>query len=108
MHFRDFAVPNPSRAHTCAKLVNGLLQGFDVVSVATLRSAAQHCPSIVQLPRVPLHLLFGNMSAVEQDCCWICLDGPEPGRELQRPCKCPRVSHADCLARWQLQSGGKR
>lgn len=45
---------------------------------------------------------------VDADCCWICLDGPEPGRELQRPCKCPRVSHADCLARWQLQSGGKR
>lgn len=37
--------------------------------------------------------------------CWICLDSSTP---LLTPCKCPRLAHAPCLARWQLQSAGSR
>ncbi|KAL6763226.1 hypothetical protein V8C86DRAFT_2496893 [Haematococcus lacustris] len=39
--------------------------------------------------------------------CWICLDGADGAKSLVSPCKCPRVAHAHCLARWQLQSAGK-
>jgi len=37
--------------------------------------------------------------------CWICLDGAG-AQELARPCRCPRLVHKQCLARWQLQSAG--
>ncbi len=37
--------------------------------------------------------------------CWICLD---LGGELVYPCRCPRMAHKACLARWQLQSAGTR
>lgn len=37
--------------------------------------------------------------------CWICLD---LGGDLVYPCKCPRMAHKACLARWQLQSAGTR
>ncbi|MEW5307912.1 MAG: hypothetical protein WDW38_010561 [Sanguina aurantia] len=40
--------------------------------------------------------------------CWICLDGSSPARPLMCPCKCPRAVHAQCIARWQLQSAGSR
>ena len=40
--------------------------------------------------------------------CWICLEGSTNDKvELIRPCKCPRVVHARCMARWQLQCSGK-
>ncbi|PSC69552.1 Nitric oxide synthase-interacting [Micractinium conductrix] len=46
-------------------------------------------------------------SSDEQDnVCWICLAGADAGA-LSRPCGCPRLSHAPCLARWQLQQAGK-
>ncbi|KAJ9510975.1 hypothetical protein QJQ45_027800 [Haematococcus lacustris] len=32
--------------------------------------------------------------------CWICLDGADGAKSLVSPCKCPRVAHAHCLARW--------
>lgn len=40
--------------------------------------------------------------------CWICLDVARPDRRLVQPCACPRFAHAQCLARWQLQSAGSR
>lgn len=49
-----------------------------------------------------------DVDAEETVLCWICLDGGEPGRALILPCNCPRHVHANCLARWQLQSAGSR
>ncbi|KXZ53526.1 hypothetical protein GPECTOR_7g976 [Gonium pectorale] len=50
-----------------------------------------------------------NCCSDEQaDVCWVCLDGPAPGRPLIRPCKCPRYCHGVCIARWQLQSAGSK
>ncbi|KAK9838039.1 hypothetical protein WJX74_010289 [Apatococcus lobatus] len=40
--------------------------------------------------------------------CWICLDCSRPGNPLATACRCPRVAHAGCLARWCLQSAGTR
>ncbi len=40
--------------------------------------------------------------------CWICLDTARPDAPLVTPCACPRQAHAQCLARWQLQSAGSR
>lgn len=40
--------------------------------------------------------------------CWICLDGPEANRPLVHACRCPSWTHAECVARWQLQSAGTR
>ncbi|PNH10567.1 hypothetical protein TSOC_002694 [Tetrabaena socialis] len=54
----------------------------------------------------------------DESTCWICLEeekdastGP-PGNtantaRLIRPCKCPRVVHAVCLAKWQLAQVSK-
>lgn len=36
--------------------------------------------------------------------CWICLS--DNGAPLMKPCACPKVVHAKCLARWQLQKAG--
>lgn len=44
-------------------------------------------------------------SSEDAEMCWICLD---MSGELIRPCRCPRVAHRRCLARWQLQSAGTR
>ncbi|GFH20715.1 RING-CH-type domain-containing protein [Haematococcus lacustris] len=41
--------------------------------------------------------------------CWVCHE-PANGTVAQAliaPCDCPRLVHAHCLARWQLQSAGK-
>ena len=41
--------------------------------------------------------------------CWICMEHAQAPNEtgaLTRPCRCPRMVHARCLARWQLQSAG--
>ncbi|GIL57387.1 hypothetical protein Vafri_12637 [Volvox africanus] len=43
----------------------------------------------------------------EIDECWICLSSEPPGT-LARVCDCPRVSHRECLARWQLTNYGRR
>ncbi|GLI59255.1 hypothetical protein VaNZ11_001101 [Volvox africanus] len=53
-----------------------------------------------------------------EDCemCWICLEGmegtdislgPLHGNRLIKPCRCPRVVHSVCLAKWQLSQSGK-
>lgn len=44
-----------------------------------------------------------------QDCehCWICLETAKTA-PLIKPCACPRFVHEKCIARWQLQSAGKR
>lgn len=45
---------------------------------------------------------------LDEEVCWICLEGSTNDKvELIRPCKCPRVVHARCMARWQLQCSGK-
>lgn len=46
-----------------------------------------------------------STSSEDTPVCWICLDQSGP---LVYPCKCPRVAHPKCLARWQLQSAGTR
>ncbi|PNH02771.1 hypothetical protein TSOC_011217 [Tetrabaena socialis] len=38
-------------------------------------------------------------STSEVDVCWVCLDGASPDKPLQRPCKCPRFCHGQCIAR---------
>eukprot|EP00798_Chlamydomonas_sp_ICE-L_P031089 gene31089-6216_t len=43
-----------------------------------------------------------------QDCCYICLDGSTDDNALTRPCKCPRLVHAKCLALMQVHAAGKR
>ena len=44
----------------------------------------------------------------DAEVCWICLEGNTNEKaDLIRPCKCPRVVHARCMARWQLQCSGK-
>lgn len=43
----------------------------------------------------------------DEDVCWICLGESEAGDQLWRPCSCPRLVHAKCMARWQLQCSGK-
>ncbi|KXZ51380.1 hypothetical protein GPECTOR_12g342 [Gonium pectorale] len=55
----------------------------------------------------------------DQETCWICLEGveaqdqpstqPAPLRanRLIQPCKCPRVVHSVCLAKWQLSQSGR-
>lgn len=40
----------------------------------------------------------------DEDSCYICLSGEG---ELLHPCTCPRVVHASCLAKWQLNCAGK-
>mmetsp|Transcript_2518 Transcript_2518/g.6705 ORF Transcript_2518/g.6705 Transcript_2518/m.6705 type:complete len:300 (+) Transcript_2518:1592-2491(+) len=47
-----------------------------------------------------------EQESASDELCWICLDGDTRANPLSRPCKCPRFSHAACLARWQLQSAG--
>ena len=43
------------------------------------------------------------------ECCWLCLgEGKPSGAALRRHCACPRKSHAECLALWQLHSAGRR
>lgn len=52
-----------------------------------------------------------SCSETEEQLCWICHGtAAEEGQEgLVQPCKCPSlVSHPSCLARWQLQSAGRR
>lgn len=50
----------------------------------------------------------------EEECCFICLEAPgacapsSAVQELLSPCKCPRKVHQHCLARWQLQSAGRK
>lgn len=43
----------------------------------------------------------------EDACCWICLDNSKDNdvNPLYLPCKCPRVAHKFCIAKWQLTSG---
>lgn len=43
----------------------------------------------------------------EPECCWICLAGHSLDNPLVQGCKCPRLVHQTCLARWQIQSVGK-
>ena len=40
--------------------------------------------------------------------CWVCLAPSDQARPLVQPCRCPRPVHQACLARWQLQSVGRR
>lgn len=40
------------------------------------------------------------------ECCWICLSPGTPESPLCRACKCPRESHSECIATWQLHSAG--
>ncbi|GFR40564.1 hypothetical protein Agub_g1140 [Astrephomene gubernaculifera] len=58
----------------------------------------------------PIHDDVADTGANDEpgDVCWVCLDGPSPGKPLIRPCKCPRYCHSVCIARWQLQSAGSR
>ncbi|EFJ51791.1 hypothetical protein VOLCADRAFT_103291 [Volvox carteri f. nagariensis] len=55
-------------------------------------------------------------SGEDNETCWICLEGVEgvdisPGplqsNRLIKPCRCPRVVHSVCLAKWQLSQSGK-
>ena len=63
------------------------------------------CPPHVPRPRpVPLPLPTSQGA----DVCWICLDGARRDAPLTQACKCPRLSHEPCRARWQLQSAGSR
>jgi len=41
-------------------------------------------------------------------CCWVCLAPDDQAQPLVQPCRCPRPVHQACLARWQLQSVGRR
>jgi hypothetical protein len=43
-----------------------------------------------------------SASRRRQDACWICLAGHDAG-PLSKPCRCPRLVHRECLARWQLR-----
>ena len=43
-------------------------------------------------------------SSDAEDACYICLSNEGP---LVHPCSCPRVVHAACLAKWQLNCAGK-
>jgi hypothetical protein len=54
---------------------------------------------------VPRRRSFDSLSSDDSPMCWICLD---LGGELVYPCRCPRMAHKACLARWQLQSAGTR
>ena len=40
--------------------------------------------------------------------CWVCLGPGDQAQPLAQPCRCPRPIHQACLARWQLQSVGRR
>ena len=53
----------------------------------------------------PRRRSFDSSSSDDCPVCWICLD---MGGELVYPCRCPRMAHKACLARWQLQSAGTR
>jgi len=53
--------------------------------------------------------LLEAMSEAEDECCWLCLgEGKPVGAPLRQRCGCPRKSHAECLALWQLHSAGRR
>ncbi|PNW83548.1 hypothetical protein CHLRE_05g234660v5 [Chlamydomonas reinhardtii] len=53
----------------------------------------------------------------EDDTCWICLEGINDSaaggaagganNRLIQPCRCPRLVHSVCLAKWQLSQSGK-
>ena len=47
-----------------------------------------------------------DVSCEDGDECWICLDASvsNPENPIISPCRCPRVCHKNCLARWQLES----
>jgi hypothetical protein len=53
------------------------------------------------------HSYSGSDCGDGDDVCYICLDGPREHEPLLRPCTCPRVCHAACLAKWQLNCAGK-
>ena len=61
-------------------------------------------PPTTPLPTPPTH----PSTQSDQAVCWICLDAARPDAPLGRACACPRHTHAQCLARWQLQSAGSR
>ena len=42
------------------------------------------------------------------DVCWVCLAPGDSTHPLIHACQCPRTVHKECLARWQLQSVGRR
>lgn len=54
---------------------------------------------------MPRRRSFDSSSSDDSPICWICLD---LGGDLVYPCRCPRMAHKSCLARWQLQSAGTR
>jgi hypothetical protein len=49
----------------------------------------------------------GSKEDDDVECCWICLDHKidEDVNPLYSPCKCPRLAHKFCIAKWQLTSG---
>ncbi|KAG2490390.1 hypothetical protein HYH03_011190 [Edaphochlamys debaryana] len=62
------------------------------------------------------------MDSEECETCWICLEGNSEGgpcanaraplellhaNRLIQPCRCPRVVHSVCLAKWQLSQSGR-
>ncbi|GIL89712.1 hypothetical protein Vretimale_16627 [Volvox reticuliferus] len=68
-----------------------------MVAVASVGLSPSSCPT--------QRRYTGSDSDVDE--CWICLSSEPPGT-LARVCDCPRVSHRECLARWQLTNYGRR
>ncbi|GIL89711.1 hypothetical protein Vretifemale_17490 [Volvox reticuliferus] len=69
----------------------------EMVAVASVGLSPSSCPT--------QRRYTGSDSDVDE--CWICLSSEPPGT-LARVCDCPRVSHRECLARWQLTNYGRR
>ncbi|EFJ46518.1 hypothetical protein VOLCADRAFT_93070 [Volvox carteri f. nagariensis] len=61
--------------------------------------------SVALPPPVGLAQRCDASSDLDRDECWICLSS---AGSLSRVCDCPRVSHRECLARWQLTNYGRR
>lgn len=50
---------------------------------------------------------MNNNQISEYERCWICLNNDQTS-ELVQSCSCPRLSHSECLARWQYYRYGTR
>ncbi len=95
------------RRNTISSASSGAMHSSSSVgsmSEASLGSFSGFSSSSNPLAGSPMALHTARrVSECDEPSCWICL-GAEG---LQRTCKCPRLVHPKCMARWQLQQAGK-
>lgn len=51
-------------------------------------------------------MAYHSLEEDEDESCWICFESTQVDdiNPLYMPCKCPRIAHKFCIAKWQLTS----